>query len=308
MDIGELVLLLGGVSGVGDQALARILRRMAILRIGPDEFLATSPASLREEYRLPRGVGQAVAALSRAEVDAACALGRELRRHGVQVATVVDASYPRALAAALKDPPAALYFHGAPQLLGARLFCVANSNGAPEMALAATDAVARAAIRCGMAPITGTNRTAYQRPALVARRLGAPVCYVLDRGLLDQFGTHLEVEPVRAARVWQPTVDETRDLTISPFAPRHHAIAAHNRRRDEIVFALASVVIAGYVRPGGVMDRLCREALGSGRPVTLVCAGSPSADGLARAGAIVLDPIDEDAVAAALLAAATAPI
>lgn len=307
MDIDELVLLLAATSGIGDRALARILRRSAVLRRAPDEFLRTAERDLLEAYGLKPEQAHRVASVTQADLEAAAVQARNLRRMGVHIVTLLDAAYPRALVERLEDPPAALYLYGAPGLLSRPLFAVANSNRAPEQALAAADSLARAAVRQGMAPVTGTNRPAYQRPALVARRAAAPVCYVLDRGVLEEFASGIGVEPVRAARVWQPTYDTSRDLTLSCFAPSHHALAAYHRRRDEIVFSLASCVIAGHVRPGGEMERQCRAVLQSGRPVLLATKDGPSHAALLKAGATEIDPQDEQTVAAALSAAATAP-
>ena len=308
MDTEELVLLLAAAPGIGDRTIAHILRRLAVLRSTPDEFLHAPPSDLQAEFGLRADSARRIESLSQSDREAACELARYLRRAGIVFCTVLDASYPRSLVERLADPPPALYLYGAPGLLNRPLFAVANSNGAPESALAATDALARIAVQLGIAPVTGTNRPAYQRPALVARRAGSPVCYVLDRGLLDEFGGQLGIEPVRAARVWQPAYDAERDLTLSCFSPYHHALATHNRRRDEVLFALASCVIAGHVRPGGQMDRQCRAALGSGVPVFVAQCDGAADCVLQGSGATPLDPRNEEAVAAALSAAATAAV
>jgi hypothetical protein len=76
-----------------------------------------------------------------------------------------------------------------------------------------------------------------------------------------------------------------------------HAGARNGRRRDELVAALAAVIVAVHARAGGVIERVCLEALDRGQSVLswygenagLVAAGATAiaeadlADGLVRA-------------------------
>lgn len=269
MDVTELILLLSDVPGVGEKTLAAILHRNAVLRRTPDLFLALGVDQFVEEYGLRREAAQRVSAASAGERNRAAALAREMRRGGVHLLTVLDAAYPRLLLDSLDEPPPALYAYGTVGLLETPLFAVANSNGASEAALAAADRAAEAAISRGWWPVTGHNRVPYQRPALVSRRNGGRVCYVLDRGMFEAFGGDLGRELFPAARIWSPAYDPACDLTLSPFPLRAHSLAVHNQRRDEILFGLARAVFVGEVRPGGQMERECRRALSRGVPVFL---------------------------------------
>jgi predicted Rossmann fold nucleotide-binding protein DprA/Smf involved in DNA uptake len=296
MDTTELILLLSEVPGIGDRTLAGILRKNSVLRRSPEEFLCLSPEMLRDEYDLLKKPAACVAAITPALKEAASATARSLRRAGVTVVTLLDAVYPARLLERLDDPPSVLYAYGNLALLESRLFAVANSNGIPDQVLSLTDQAAEAALEAGWWPVTGHNRPAYQRPALVSRRMGGRVCYVLDRGILEAFGGDLSKDLFPAARIWSPAYDPACDLTISPFALSDHSLATHNRRRDEIVFALADIVLAGVVKPGGQMEKVCLTVLKQGRKVVLMGPAIGAADGLIEAGAVNLDPQDTGAL------------
>lgn len=285
MDTTELVLLLSEVPGVGDKTMEAVLRRCATLRHAPDDFLRLSPAQLTADYGLRREIAARLNAAARTQREAATATAKRLRRAGVSVLTLLDAIYPPRLLQNMDDPPSVLYAYGRLDLLEGPLFAVANSNDAPEEALAAGDAAASAALAYGWSPVTGHNRPAYQRPALVARRSGARICYLLDRGLLEAFGDDLTRELFPAARIWSPAYDPASDLTLSPFGLRDHGIAHHNRRRDALIFALADVVFVGSVRSGGQMERGCLDARARGKPVFLVGPESKAESRLLEAGA-----------------------
>jgi len=175
MDAIELILLLSEVPGIGEKTLAAVLRRNAVLRRTPEQMLRLPPDELAAEYVMRREVADEVAALTPATRDAATALGRDLRRRRVAVLTLLDATYPARLLEQLDNPPPVLYAYGSMDLASKPLFAVANSNGAGEEALAACDQAAAIALERGWHPVTGHNRQAYQRPALVARR-GSPFC------------------------------------------------------------------------------------------------------------------------------------
>lgn len=270
MDVTELILLLSGVPGVGDKTLSAVLSRNAVLRRSPVQFLSLDADRLVDEYGFRRDAAKHVCAVGVAERERAGTAAREMRRSGVQLITAQDAAYPTRLQDSLDDPPPVLYTYGTLDLISARLFAVANSNGASEQALAATDRAAETAISRGWWPVTGHNRIPYQRPALVARRNGGRICYVLDRGLFEAFGGDLSRELFPAARIWSPAYDPACDLTLSPFPLRAHGLAAHNQRRDEIVFGLALAVFVGEVRQGGHMESECRRAISRSCPVWLV--------------------------------------
>ena len=264
MDAGEqtvLNLMLLETPGIGAKTLAAVLRRNAVARRTPDQFLGLSAESLAEEYGIRRAVAARLAVEIRRRREESELQARWLARNGISLVTLLDATYPVRLAERLEEPPPVLFLYGKSEMLRARLFAVANSNGAPEAALAAADSATECAVESGWTLITGHNRPAYQRPALAARRNGAPVIYVLDRGLLHGFGGDLTRALFPAARIWGPSFDPLCDLAISPFPLRAQGMAASNRRRDSVIFALADRIFAVHLKPGGQMERECLAAL-----------------------------------------------
>ena len=270
MDTGEqtvLLLTLLETPGVGGKTLASVLRRNAVARRAPDEFLRMPADAMAEEYGIRPSVAARLAVDFRCRREQAAEQARWLGRSGVSLVTIVDASYPARLAERLDEAPPALFLYGNHELLTQNLFAVANSNGAPEEALAAADSATETAVEAGWILATGHNRPAYQRPALASRRNGGRVLYVLDRGLLHGFGGDLTRALFPAARIWGPSFDPQCDLALSPFPLRAQGIAANNRRRDSIIFALADRIFAGSVRSEGQMERQCLEAPSRGQRV-----------------------------------------
>lgn len=272
----EFILLLMSTPGIGDRTLKAILRRNAIVRRSPEEFLSLSSKDLIGEYELKSDVAESLRRRSHVDQKEAEAGARWLRRNEIALLTCNDATYPRRLFERMDDPPAVLFAYGNASLLQSPLFAVANSNGAPEDLLAAGDRAVEDRIAGGWALVTGHNRIGYQRPALAARRNGGKICYVLDRGLVRGFGNDLTQALFPAARIWGPAYDPKTDLTISSFGLNDHGIAANNRRRDAIVFALADEILAGWVRPGGQMEAECMAALLAGRSVRLIAGPNAS--------------------------------
>jgi hypothetical protein len=253
--------------GIGAKTLSAILRRNAVARRTPAEFLSLSAQEWTEEYGIRKASAARLMAEVRRKRESAELTARWLAKSGVSLITLLDASYPARLSERLDDPPPALFAYGRLPLLNAALFAAANSNDAPEEALAAVDAACETAIAAGWTLVTGHNRPAFQRPALTARRNGGSVVYVLDRGLLHGFGGDLTRALFPAARIWGPAFDPTVDLAISPFPLRAQGIAAANRLRDSVLFALPDRIFAAYLKPHGQMERQCLAALGRSQRV-----------------------------------------
>jgi predicted Rossmann fold nucleotide-binding protein DprA/Smf involved in DNA uptake len=296
----QLVLLLSAVPGVGERTLGHLLLRNAALRCSPEELLALEPSVLVRDYQIRQEVAERIAKLSADQRCQAEEMARHMKRTGVQIVTFLDATYPMRLQRRMQAPPPVLYLFGNVSLLSRPFFAIANSNGASEEALACGDTVARMALDSGWTPVTGHNRKAYQRPALVARRSGKPVCYVLDRGLLEAFGGYWSRDLFAAARIWNPHYDPLCDLALSPFEMRAHMLAVHNRRRDDILFALADVIFVGEVRPGGHMEAVCLRARAQGVPVYLMTPGLLQNEKLKEAGAQPMNMQAVDSFAASL--------
>jgi hypothetical protein len=274
MEAAELILLLLDTPGIGEQSLGAVLRRNAISGRSPEEFLSLPVHALAVEYGIRRSAAELLLDATSSRRSVAEEQARWLRRTGVNLVTLLDASYPQRLVQRLDTPPPVLFLYGNPALLDRPLFAVANSNGAAEPALAAGDQAAEAALAAGWSLVTGHNRIPYQRPALAVRRNGGQICYVLDRGMIRGFGGDLSRALFPAARIWGPAYDPACDLTLSPFGLQAHGIATNNRRRDTLVFALADAIFACEVRPGGQMERECLAALRRGTPLYLYEGGA----------------------------------
>ncbi len=247
--------------------MAQVLHQWARSRVSVDEFLSTPAEKLQREWGLS---SRAATALT--EPDAVWRrfgqMDALVRRHGVQVLTTQHRLYPLALEAFCEQPPPVLFAHGQMGLLqeGWR-FAVACSRGAPHLALETVDEIAQQAIGEGGIPVTGHNTPPYQRVALAAIRQERPSLTVLDRGLIDALGEGLNRPLFATARLYELEFRADRDLVLSPFPLDAGSLGLHNQRRDELVFALADVVFAVWIRAGGVMERLCLRAKELGKRI-----------------------------------------
>lgn len=285
MDSAAAILLLSEIPGVGEKTLGGALRGIALRRMEPQAIFTLEERALCD-LGFPERSAKAIREITPEMRAAALATARSLRAAGIHVLTQSDAAYPKRLLERLDEPPPVLFAYGATDLLCGSTFAVANSNGAPETALAATESAAEKLVQAGWRPVTGHNRPAYQRTALAALRFGGRVCYVLDRGLLEAFGDDLRRELFSAAHVWSRAYDPAVTLTLTPFPLRAHSIAVHNRRRDELVFSLADLVLVGEIRPGGQMERCVLAALERGAMVSLLGEERPNHETLLTAGAL----------------------
>jgi predicted Rossmann fold nucleotide-binding protein DprA/Smf involved in DNA uptake len=289
MDTKTFLLLLSDIPGIGPKTIASIMRRNAVMRRSPEQFFCMTPDQLIREFGMRQDAANCLSSTWPERFEKADELAKFLRRNSVTLITISEALYPVKLQQRLDEPPPILYAYGNSALLTLPLFAVANSNNASEGALASADAASALALDCGWSPVTGHNRFAYQRPALAARRTGGRVCYVLDRGLLNAFGNDLSKQLFPAARIWSLSYDPDRDLTLSPFPLQDHEIGDNNRRRDELIFALADVIFVGTARPKGRMESVCRSALARKQNVFLIGPPSPDDQRLLDVGAKRVD-------------------
>jgi hypothetical protein len=141
-------------------------------------------------------------------------------------------------------------------------------------------------------PATTVPRISVQR--LRRGEMGGSVVYVLDRGLLHGFGGDLSRALFPAARIWGPAFDPAADLALSPFPLRAHGIAAANRIRDSVLFALTDRLFAAYLKPNGQMERQCLAAVG--RKQRVLTHSAFLTESLRHAGAESADLRDADSV------------
>lgn len=248
--------------------MAQVLERWVRGETTATEFLRLPPDILVREWGLSQRAAEAIASphigwwRRFAEIDAL------VRRHGVEVLTAQHILYPLALEAFCHDAPPVLFAHGQLGLLekGWR-FAVICSRGAPHVALEAVDELTQRAIREGGTLVTGHNTPSYQRASLAAIRLEQPSVTVLDRGLLEALGEQLNRPLFATARLYELEFRADRDLVVSSFPMQAGCLGRHNRRRDELVFGLADVVFAVWVRAGGVMEQLLQRARDLGKRI-----------------------------------------
>lgn len=264
----RFALLLTCVPQLGERQVAQVLHQWARSRVPVEEFLSAPVEKLQKEWGLSSQAASVLAEPDRVWWKRFEQLDALVRRYSIQVLTAQHRLYPLVLESFCEQPPPVLFAHGQMGLLqdGWR-FAVACSRGAPHLALEAVDEITQQAIREGGIPVTGHNTPPYQRVALAAIRQEKPSVAVLDRGLLDALGEELNRPLFPAARLYELEFRTDRDLVLSPFPLQAGSLGLHNQRRDELVFALADVVFAVWVRAGGVMERLCLRARELGKRI-----------------------------------------
>ncbi|MBI2938907.1 MAG: hypothetical protein HYY04_00580 [Chloroflexi bacterium] len=94
---------------------------------------------------------------------------------------------------------------------------------------------------------------------------------------------------MRLPSEWKAPLTAGRLLLLSGFAEgERRATGDLAWARNKLVAALADEVFIAYARPGGETDRLCRLALGWGKP--LLTLASPENAGLITLGATPIRP------------------
>lgn len=264
----RFALLLTCIPGLGERQIAQVLQQWARERAPVEQFLATPADQLQQRWGLSPQAASALTAANRTWWSQFEQLEALVRQHHVEVLTPQHQLYPLALESFCEQPPPVLFAHGQLRLLheGWR-FAVVCSRGAPRLALEAVEEITQKAAAQGGVLVTGHNTPPYRQAALAAIREERPSVTVLDRGLLPALGDGLQRPLFAAARLYEVEFRTDRDLVLSPFPLRAGSLGLHNQRRDELVFALADVVYAVWIRAGGVMERLCQRAKELGKPI-----------------------------------------
>lgn len=95
------------------------------------------------------------------------------------------------------------------------------------------------------------------------------------------------VEGMRIPGAWKAAVAAGRMLITSPFNKNvHRATAALAEERNRFVVSLADAVFIPHAAPGGSLDRLCRDGVGTGKVLWTV--DDPSNRELLAVGAQLL--------------------
>ncbi len=278
--------MLSELPHVGDKGAARILTLNQQRGHSLATFFRLPPAVLRDDYKLHPGAVERLSGERTAHESRCQWLLDQLTAAGGTVALCGAATYPTRVRERLNPPPVVLYSYGSAALLGTPLFAVLNSRTITEHSVAASLAVVQAGAAQGFTLVTGGMKTGYRIAAVAGRAAAAPRVVVLDRGILATFGAQMDRDPFGFGPGRSP-LDAAHTLVLSPFRLMDHAVARNGRRRDELVAALADVVVAVHARAGGVIERVCLAALDRGQCV-LSWYGENA--GLVAAGAT---PIEE---------------
>lgn len=280
--------MLSELPHVGERLANRILACNRERGHGLATFFRLPPAVVRDVYRLPaETVAHLDAGAEAHRARCAWLLGR-LAAAGGDAWSVSDTTYPPRLARRLVPPPPVLYAVGAAALVEQPTLAVLSSRMLSEHTVPATTAIAQAAVAHGFTLIGGGMKASYRVASVAARAAGAPRVIVLDRGVFATFGARADRDP-SGFGPGRAALDVTRTLVVSPFRLGDHASPRSGQRRDELVAALADVVVAVHAQPGGQIERVCLGALDRGQ-VVLSWYGENA--GLVAAGATAITEAD----------------
>jgi predicted Rossmann fold nucleotide-binding protein DprA/Smf involved in DNA uptake len=281
-------IMLSELPHVGDKATGRILALNQQRHHGFATFFRLPEAVLREDYELrPAAIARLCAQREAHEARCRWLLGQLLAAGG-RVYLADDAEYPGRVRQRLQPFPAVLYSFGAAGVLQAPTLAILNSRTISEHAVSASLAVVQAVVAQGLTLVTGGMKTGYRIAAVAGRAAAAPRVVVLDRGIFATFGSRMDRDPFGFGP-GRSALDAERTLVISPFRLLDHASPRNGQRRDELIAALADVIVAVHARAGGQIERVCLEALDRGQSV-LSWYGENA--GLVAAGATVITEAD----------------
>ena len=281
-------LMLSELPHVGDKGAARILALNQKRHHSFATFFRLPEAVLREDYEL-RPVTIARLCAQRAEHETRCRwLLERLAGVGGEAWLPDAAGYPTRVRRRLDPPPAVLYGFGSTTALRTPTLAVLNSRTFGEHAVSASLAVVQAAAAQGFTLVSGGMKTSHRIAAVAGRAAAAPRVIVLDRGIFATFGADLDREPFGFGP-GRMALDAEHTLVLSPFRLMDHAVPRNGRRRDELIAALADVIVAVHARPGGEIERVCLEALDRDQSV-LSWYGENA--GLVAAGATTIEEAD----------------
>src|SRR5215470_7576545 len=279
--------MLSELPGVGEKRAAR-LRDLACTRGVPTaEVLALPPPVLLREYGLPL---RAIACLgaARREFEALCRNRvAALQACGGAVCQPGDPDYPERWERRTSPPPI-VYWHGNVAVQRRPTFAILSSRGVTQRSVTACIQVVQHAVRSGLALVSSGMKGTYRIATVAARAAAVPRIVVLDRGLFTAFGGRMDRDPFGFGPGRAP-FDRRRTLVVSPYRLGDHAVARNGARRDELVAALADVIVATSIRSGGTMERVCLAALDRGQ---CVLSWHGDHDGLLAAGATAIDESD----------------
>lgn len=281
-------IMLSELPHAGDKAAARILALNQQRHHSFATFFRLPEAVLREDYQLhPATIARLCSERQAHEIRCQWLLD-QLAMAGGEAWLPDAAAYPERVRRRLDPPPAVLYGFGSTAPLRSPTLAVLNSRTLGEHAVSASLAAVQAAAAQGFTLISGGMKTAYRITAVAGRAAAAPRVIVLDRGIFATFGARLDRDPFGFGP-GRMALDTEHTLVLSPFRLLDHAVARNGRQRDELIGALADVIVAVHARPGGEIERVCLTALDRGQSV-LSWYGENH--GLLAAGAMAIEEAD----------------
>lgn len=284
-DTALYAVMLSELPHVGDKGAERILALNRARQHSLATFFRLPDAILRDDYQLHPATLTRLG-VERVEHETRCRwLLDQLVAAGGMAHMSEDHGYPARLRRRLMPPPVVLYSFGAADLFRAPTLAVLNSRTLSEHAVSASLAAVQAAVGQGFTLVTGGMKTSYRIAAVAGRAAAAPRVIVLDRGIFATFGARLDRDPFGFGP-GRSVLDAARTLVLSPFRLMDHATPRNGQRRDELIAALADVIVAVHARPGGQIERVCLEALDRGQCV-LSWYGENA--GLVAAGATAIE-------------------
>ena len=292
------LLALAAVDGLGDDGVARVLKQVRMNGKDLEDFYASDLLRLQSHYGLKRAAAESVKdQASRLRAGASDLLERA-RGLGIVVLAPGDPGYPLGLEEFYDGQPPLLYARGSLPLLESPTVAFVSSSGTSSQSLTNALGLASRLAEAGCTLVTGTQNPTYNVVALSGKRAAGDLVVVLHEGLLTAIGDAPEREPVPLARQADDAFDAKRTLLLSPFRLDGRWQKGNGPRRDSLMVALAKTVIAMEIRPGGVVESLCRDAVARKRRV-FVCQQCEAA-GRNLANEAVLDvgafPLVPDAV------------
>ena len=219
-----------------------------------------------EYYESSLGLPSRVARLLAAHGPLTAAVSASVSGLPIRFVSDADPDYPDKWRV-IKEAPPIIATYGNYRNLAGPIAAIVCSRGPTRDDLALVKTAADVALASGYALAAGHNKPAYQLALLAAKRHAQQSIMVLDRGIIATFEDDLRRDPLPAARIWGFGFESDRSVAISPFRLHDAWIGANSQIRDALVIALADVILAVHVRPGGVMANAVRGAAERGQRV-----------------------------------------
>jgi hypothetical protein len=256
-------------------------------------FWDASPEEYRERWMLPEPVIRPLLANGAPDEERARVLAGEAREAEIELLSLLDSAYHPL--ASRRGLPGLLFTRGNQDLLWRPSVAILHSRDASDRGLAWGGALAQALARAGITLVSSHNRDGYRQTAAAAKRHASPLVLALDRPLHGLPAEGPRAEPVSSSRLWDDRFRPEKELLLSAIGPGETWRPQHAGDRDLLIARVASVLVAGDVRPGGIIAERCLGAPAADRLVF----SSPHCRAVVEA-----EPLPADPEAAALRIAA----